>query len=163
MAEDSGAQRMAADPIPGAWGEPRILLVEDSPTVQRMVAHMLEAAGAVVTVVSNGLYAIEAVRCDTFDMVLMDLEMPEMGGVEATRILRMQDEQLPIIAMTGHGGIALWETCRRAGMNDMVVKPLGPDRLRRLLRQHGPLQCIVRRGETGQAPEGARPIPMTVG
>ncbi|HEY9735751.1 MAG TPA: PAS domain S-box protein [Trichocoleus sp.] len=108
----------------------RILLVEDVPVNQRVAQHMLQRLGyGSVSLASNGLEALESVRRQPYDVVFMDVQMPEMDGLEATRQIR-QDPTLVqpyIIAMTAHAMAGDRERCLTAGMNDYLSKPIRRD------------------------------------
>jgi signal transduction histidine kinase/CheY-like chemotaxis protein/HPt (histidine-containing phosphotransfer) domain-containing protein len=109
----------------------RILLVEDNEVNQMVAREYLESSGLHVTVVNNGREGVEAVRKGRYDAVLMDLQMPEMSGIEATRLIR-QDARfadLPIIAMTAAVQERERNDCYAAGMNDHVGKPVLPQTL----------------------------------
>ncbi len=81
---------------------PRVLLAEDSPTNQLIMARMLHVAGADVTVVANGEEALQAIQTGTYDLVMMDIKMPKMDGIQATAKIRELGVNVPIIAVTGH-------------------------------------------------------------
>lgn len=106
-----------------------VLLVEDNPINQRVATEMLARAGIRVDSADNGLSAISSIKKNCYDAVLMDVQMPEMDGLEVTRIVRselnMQD--LPIIALTAHNMTGDRDRCLDAGMNDYLPKPI--DRL----------------------------------
>src|SRR5262249_2453354 len=108
----------------------RVLLTEDHPVNQRLAVKLLEKWGHTVAVACNGRRALEALEKEPFDLVLMDMQMPEMGGLEATRAIRAKEEftnkRVPIIAMTAHAMKADREECARAGMDGYVAKPLDP-------------------------------------
>ncbi len=105
-----------------------ILLVEDNVINQEVATEILSSAGATVEVANNGKEAIEAVTAATYDLVLMDLQMPVMGGYEATKFIRSERKNLnlPIIAMTAHAMQGVEAECKAAGMNDYVSKPIDP-------------------------------------
>lgn len=110
-----------------------VLVAEDGLLNQRFAVRMLERAGHTVTLVANGREALEAVRHNDFDIVLMDIEMPEMDGIHATKAIRAEEKQgarIPIVAVTatGHPG-----ECLQAGMDDWLPKPLSIARLNRTL------------------------------
>ena len=111
---------------PGLQGV-RILVVEDIKINQLIVETMLRDAGHQVTVVEDGVAGVEAVCGGTYDLVLMDMEMPVMGGIEATRRIRdlgRSVRQIPIIALTANAMPNEAERCRAAGMNDYLTKPI---------------------------------------
>ncbi len=104
----------------------RVLVAEDSPTNQKYIQIVLERAGHRVDVVANGLEAVEAVSRVPYDVVLMDVQMPEMDGLEATRHIRTMNgmaAQVPIVAMTANAGNDVVEQCLAAGMTDYISKP----------------------------------------
>jgi two-component system sensor histidine kinase/response regulator len=106
----------------------RILLAEDGPVNQEVAVGLLELKGHHVTVAGNGKEALRALERETFDAVLMDVEMPEMDGLEATAAIRRQEEatgeHVPIIAMTAHAMKGFREQCAEAGMDGYVSKPV---------------------------------------
>lgn len=106
----------------------RILLAEDNVMNQEVAAEILTSAGIIVEIANNGEEAVEAVTNLAFDLVLMDIQMPVMGGFEATKHIRSIDQfkELPIIAMTAHAMQGAREDCLAAGMNDYVSKPIDP-------------------------------------
>ncbi|MBC2696386.1 MAG: response regulator, partial [Desulfobacteraceae bacterium] len=109
----------------------RILMAEDNPTNQEIALAILEGAGIVVEIANNGKKAVEALQKSHFDAVLMDIQMPEMDGYEATRMIRKDSKfkSLPIIAMTAHAMKGDEEKCLKAGMDGYVSKPISQDRL----------------------------------
>ena len=109
----------------------KILLVEDNAMNQEVAKEILGSAGAQVDIANNGKEAVDAVKAFDFDIVLMDLQMPIMGGYEATRHIRAdkKHKDLPIIAMTAHAMQGVKEECIAAGMNDYVSKPIEPEYL----------------------------------
>ncbi|MDQ7000991.1 MAG: ATP-binding protein [Mariprofundus sp.] len=109
----------------------RLLLVEDNEINQQVAEGLLARAGISFQTVHNGKQAIEAVRADAFDGVLMDMQMPVMDGLEATRLIRADENfrDLPIIAMTANAMPGDRERCLQAGMNDHIAKPIDPDKL----------------------------------
>jgi PAS domain S-box-containing protein len=116
---------------PAALGGARILLVEDNLTNQLVACDLLEQAGLRVTVAGDGRQALAALAEATFDAVLMDVQMPEMDGLEATRRIRQDPRllSLPVIAMTAGVLPQDQERCLAAGMNDHVAKPIEPGTL----------------------------------
>lgn len=119
----------------------RLLLAEDSPFNQRLAVALLEGQGHQVTVVPNGREAVQAVATQDFDLVLMDVQMPEMDGLEAAERIRELEagagRHVPIIAMTAHALKGDRERCLEAGMDGYVAKPI---RARELFEAIGALQ-----------------------
>jgi len=109
----------------------RILLVEDNEINQEVAMGQLEDAEAFVDLAENGEVALRMIRDNDYDIVLMDMQMPVMDGVEATRIIRSNPrfETLPIIAMTANAMASDRMLCLEAGMNDHIAKPIDPDQL----------------------------------
>jgi CheY-like chemotaxis protein len=105
-----------------------ILLVEDSPMNQKLALALLQPYGHTVLIANNGEEAVELAKSRTFDLILMDVQMPEMDGLAATRTIRDQErdtgQHVPIIAMTAHAMKGDRETCLEAGMDDYVAKPI---------------------------------------
>ncbi|MDD0840795.1 PAS domain S-box protein [Curvibacter sp. HBC61] len=132
-------QARSAEPAPG--GSPqdllqpllgaRLLVVEDNELNQQVAAELLTDAGFVVELASNGREALDKLRQQPVDLVLMDMQMPVMDGLEATRAIRAQPDtrHLPVIAMTANAMDADRERCLAAGMNDHLAKPVNPDDL----------------------------------
>ena len=106
----------------------KILLAEDNIVNQKLALKMLEKHGHHVSVASNGLEAIEVLTRERFDLILMDIQMPEMDGLEATRRIRDREKHegghIPIVAMTAHAMKGDRERCLAAGMDDYVPKPI---------------------------------------
>nr|WP_253820846.1 transporter substrate-binding domain-containing protein [Vibrio sp. 99-70-13A1] len=114
-----------------------ILLVEDNEVNQQVATELLELAQFNVTIANNGEEAVEAVQNNSFDVVLMDIQMPVMDGYLATEKIRneLQMTDLPIIAMTANAMASDKEKCLNAGMNDHVAKPIDPNALFHVLNQ----------------------------
>jgi CheY-like chemotaxis protein len=106
----------------------RVLLAEDSLVNQKLAVALLERRGHLVTVANNGREALVATESQEFDLVLMDVQMPEMDGYEATRAIRMAERQsglhLPIIAVTAHAFKGDEARCLAAGMDAYISKPI---------------------------------------
>ena len=113
----------------------RVLLAEDNELNQQVAAELLADAGMVVDIANNGVEAVAMAQRAAYDIVLMDMQMPEMDGVEATRALRAIPalDALPVVAMTANAMQADRELCLQAGMVDFVTKPIEPDDLWRAL------------------------------
>ncbi len=107
----------------------RILLAEDNQVNQEIAMAVLANAGIITDIANNGLEAVEAVRNNTYDAILMDMQMPEMDGYEATRVIREDPTfaKMPIIAMTAHAMKGDEAKCLEAGMDGYVTKPIKQD------------------------------------
>ncbi len=118
-------------PISKRLNGTRVLVVEDNQINQQVAAEILLAKGIIVSVADNGAQAVHAVKSNTFDAVLMDVQMPVMDGYAATRMIRSDDQfaDLPIIAMTANAMAGDREKSIESGMNDHVTKPVNPDQL----------------------------------
>ena len=125
---DAAADRPAVTPL-------SILVVEDNPVNQTVAQRLLERAGHAVTLANNGEEALEALEDGHFDVVLMDVQMPVMGGIEATQAIRAREARhswvvqgdwrpIPIITMTAHAMQGDRQRCLDAGMDDYVSKPI---------------------------------------
>ncbi len=106
----------------------RILLAEDNPVNQLVVVRLMEKQGHTVTVAANGEQAISAFNRDTFDVVLMDIQMPELDGIQVTRMIRASEQftdcHIPIIAVTALAMRGDAEKCLKAGMDAYIAKPI---------------------------------------
>jgi CheY-like chemotaxis protein len=131
------AKEAAADAVLPQLPGKRILVVEDNPTNQAVAQKLLERIGVDVTLAHNGREAVEILSGQTFDAVLMDIQMPELSGDEATMKIRQElGLTLPIIAMTAHAMPGEREKCLQAGMDDVITKPVDVPRLYKLLSQY---------------------------
>jgi CheY-like chemotaxis protein len=123
-----------------------ILLTEDNPVNQRVAVRILEKQGYQVTVAGNGLEALMAMQGHDFDVVLMDVQMPEMGGFEATEKIRRSEQRagthIPIIAMTAHAMEGDRERCLAAGMDDYISKPIRAATLIDLVEKYRPVPAL---------------------
>jgi signal transduction histidine kinase/DNA-binding response OmpR family regulator len=112
----------------------RILLAEDNPVNQKLALMLLQRMGHTVTLVENGKLAVEAVQKNTFDLVLMDVQMPQLDGMGATTCIRQFEtttgDHLPIVAMTAHVMKGDREKCLQVGMDGYVSKPIRRDELK---------------------------------
>ncbi|AGX87977.1 response regulator [Candidatus Symbiobacter mobilis] len=136
---------------PEALRGKRVLLVEDNAFNQQVAWEMLEDAGIVVDLAGNGREAVNKVAAAPYDAILMDIQMPEMDGLEATRQIRARSASmgLPIIAMTAHGMNEMRQQGRQAGVSDYLIKPISPGLLySTLLQWVAPQARRVRRGES---------------
>jgi PAS domain S-box-containing protein len=113
----------------------RILLVEDHEINQQVAVELLEKMEMNVTVASNGQEAIDLISSHEFDLVLMDIQMPVMDGLTATRAIRTLNQQLPILAMTAHAMTGDKAESLAAGMNGHITKPIDPDKVVQALNE----------------------------
>ncbi len=121
-----------------AAGRPlHILLAEDVPVNQIVAEGLLELLGHKVTIANNGTEAVEAVKSQAFDIVFMDIEMPDMDGLQATSLIRHYEKnagtRVPIVAMSAHAMMGFQERCQQAGMDGYVSKPIVPEEIKRIL------------------------------
>jgi len=114
----------------------RVLVAEDSATNQVLIKPLLEKLGFVVTIAQNGLEVIEAVKNQHFELILMDMQMPEMNGYNATKKLRGLGVKTPIIAMTANVDEEDKEECLRAGCDDYISKPIDRTHLVNVISNH---------------------------
>ncbi|WP_293938088.1 response regulator [Iodobacter sp.] len=119
----------------------RILLAEDNELNQMVASELLQGLGLLVDIADNGLIALEMVQKNIYDLVLMDMQMPVMDGLESTRSMRAIAElaQLPIVAMTANAMQLDRDHCMQAGMDDFVSKPIDPESLYKTLLRWIPL------------------------
>ena len=136
-AESATADYEPSEAISNANRRFRILLVEDNKINQIVAAELLTLEGFSVDVASNGLVALERLEKQNYDLVLMDIQMPVMDGIEATQKIRQQPKyaDLPILAMTAHAMSSDYEKSLAAGMNDHITKPIDPAILNKCIRQ----------------------------
>ena len=111
---------------PNTFSRLHILLAEDNPVNQKLAIRLLEKSGHTVVPVANGRRAVHQAAAEYFDLILMDVSMPEMDGLEATALIRSlsADRHIPIIAMTAHALIGDREMCLNAGMDGYISKPI---------------------------------------
>ena len=119
-----------------------ILVAEDNPVNQEVALGMLENLDCRVEAVSNGLEAVEVLTTRGFDLILMDCQMPEMDGYQATQLIRQteqatngDEDSIPIIALTAHAMEGARERCLAAGMDDYLAKPFTQEQLAEVLER----------------------------
>jgi CheY-like chemotaxis protein len=106
----------------------RILIAEDNPVNQRVAARLLEKRGHRVALAANGREALEWLDREQFDLILMDVQMPELDGIETTAVIRDREKRegghIPIVALTAHAMLGDRDRCIEAGMDNYVNKPI---------------------------------------
>jgi len=121
----------------GCWSA-RVLVAEDNAVNQRVARRFLERLGCTVEVVGDGAQAVEALQTSSYDLVLMDMQMPVMDGLEASRRIRARErpgQHVPIVALTADAMVGTFERCLAAGMNDYLTKPIDVKRLEDVLER----------------------------
>ncbi len=122
----------------------RILMAEDNIPNQKVALAIMKKFGFSADIANNGIEAVESLRKAEYNLVLMDMQMPEMDGLEATRIIRDQNSgvlnpNIPIIAMTANAAKEDRKKCAEAGMNDYISKPINPDELLAVISRYLPI------------------------
>jgi len=159
---ERSAEKTTAAQVRSRHSGARILLVEDTPINQEVALDLLDEAGLDASIAENGRIAVERVRDETFDLVLMDLQMPIMDGLSATREIRALPgcAHLPIIAMTANAYAEDRAQCLQAGMNDYLAKPIEAPVLFAALDRWLP-ETVPVAGELPTTPEETLPLPET--
>ena len=133
-----------------------VLLAEDNLVNQRLATRLLEKRGHRVTLAANGREALAALEKQAHDLVLMDVQMPEMDGLEATAMLRQgekgSERHQPVIALTAHAMKGDQERCLAAGMDGYLTKPIRPQELDEILDKY----VAIRRGSDAPTPQDMR-------
>jgi CheY-like chemotaxis protein len=118
----------------------RVLVAEDNSVNQRLISRLLEKRGHEVNVVKNGLEALRALAMKNYDLVLMDMQMPELDGLETTARIRMKEtaggKHQPIVALTANAMSGDEERCRAAGMDGYLTKPIQSEKLDEVLEKY---------------------------
>jgi len=129
----------------------RVLVVEDNQISQKLVTALLERRGHVATVADNGREAVRIVDTQPFDLILMDVQMPEMDGLEATRVIRRREEKtgmhIPIVALTAGSDR---QSCRAAGMDEFIPKPIRAVELAAAIERVAALRRLDERSPAGE-------------
>ncbi|MCU0226520.1 MAG: response regulator [Bryobacterales bacterium] len=152
----AGTVTVQAEQYPAHWAEARVLLAEDNMINQHVAMAMLKRMGIRADLVSSGSEALDAMRSRDYDLVLMDVQMPEMDGLEATRLLRLWEasqsrRRLPVIAMTAHAMEGDRRMCLEAGMDGYVPKPIKREALLEALREWMPTAPVREGPSTAHA------------
>ena len=115
------------------------MLAEDNKINQIVASELLNLMKVKLTVANNGIEAVDAVKKRDFDLILMDIQMPEMDGLTATQVIRHLDkpgvDKIPILAMTANAMDTDYQKSLEVGMNDHLTKPIDPDKLRLALEK----------------------------
>jgi signal transduction histidine kinase/CheY-like chemotaxis protein len=159
-----GSVPAGATPSPTRAQSLRILVAEDNPVNQRMAVRVLEKRGHSVVVAENGKRALEALERGSFDLILMDVQMPEMSGLEATAAIRDNERatgaHIPIVGVTAHAMKGDRERYLEAGMDDYLAKPLRPAELFDALDRVRPGSAGAERAVARDARAGAPPLDL---
>jgi PAS domain S-box-containing protein len=138
-----------------------VLLAEDTLVNQTILKYFLERAGLTVEVAGNGLQAVEKALAREFDVILMDMQMPEMDGYAATSMLRQKGYSRSIVALTAHAMVGDEEKCLRAGCNAYLTKPIEADRLiKAVARQMPSRSWVVKLADTRRLKAAPAPSPV---
>ncbi len=124
---------------PASETAPLILLVEDNLVNQKLAILQLQKLGYQAEIAINGLEGLQFIARKQYDLILMDCQMPEMDGFEASRTIRQRGLQIPIVAMTANAMLGDRERCLESGMNDYLAKPVVLDQLQQVLKRWLPL------------------------
>jgi CheY-like chemotaxis protein len=139
MPRETGLSKPAADFLPETTAGLRILLAEDNLVNQKVAVRLLEKQGHYVTAASTGTAVLDLLERHTFDLILMDVQMPEMDGFETTAAIRRNEKiggrHLPIIALTAHAMVGDRERCLAAGMDGYTSKPVRAEDLQREIQR----------------------------
>jgi len=113
----------------------KILIAEDNKMNQHLMSKYMSKLGWEAVIVDNGLLATEASRSFDFDVILMDIDMPVLDGIEATRYIRVFNKQIPIIALTAYADEQMRTECAEAGMNAFLAKPCSRDDIKAVVAE----------------------------
>ncbi len=131
-------QKCSPSSNPADFGDfkKRILVAEDNPANQKYVAALLNKLKLEIAIVDNGQKAVEILKNEKFDLIFMDIQMPVMNGFEATREIRRQNNNVPIIALTANAMKGDEQKCLKAGFDAYLAKPLRPQTLQEVLTKY---------------------------
>ncbi len=123
-------------------GQNQVLVVEDNRTNQLLITLLLQKLGLKVIAVNNGIEALQKIPTEHFDLIFMDMQMPQMNGYETTKKLRSMDIQTPIIAITAHAMQGDREKCIECGCNDYLSKPVSRIKLQEVVAHYLPIMAL---------------------
>jgi PAS domain S-box-containing protein len=137
QAANAGVDR-TTEALARSWPGSRILVVDDHRSIRDIVKHVLEMSQVTVDAAENGRMALQMLESTTYDLVLMDLQMPVMGGIDATRLIRKQARfhNLPIVALSATGDDDALDRWKSEGITDHLAKPFDSERLWSVVQQH---------------------------
>jgi CheY-like chemotaxis protein len=113
----------------------KVLIAEDDIMNQMLMGKYMRTLGWEHTIVANGLLAVEACQSTNFDAILMDIEMPELDGISATRNIREFNKTIPIIAITAYVNEKNINECNKSGMNSFLAKPVSQDTIKNIITE----------------------------
>ncbi len=113
----------------------KILIAEDNLMNQHLMSRYMSKLGWDCLIVENGLLAAEACRSEAYDVILMDIDMPVLDGIEATRYIRAFNKQIPIVAITAYADDLMRTECAEAGMNAFLAKPCSREEIREIINE----------------------------
>lgn len=113
----------------------KILIAEDNQMNQHLMSKYMSKLGWDFVIVDNGLLATEACRSDDFNAILMDIDMPVLDGIEATRYIRVFNKEIPIIAITAYADEQMRTECAEAGMNAFLAKPCSKEDIKAVISE----------------------------
>ncbi len=155
IATNHAANNVGTASLSGA----HILIVDDNALNQQIAQELLQEIGIITAVANDGLEAVEMVNSANFDAVLMDVQMPILDGLEATRLIRIStpSKALPIIAMTANATEQERKKCLSAGMDDFIPKPIQPNKINAILKQYLQNRIVKKLPHLGQLPTKEEP------
>lgn len=121
---------------------PRILVAEDNLINQRLMEKLLLSRGWACKLVGDGIEVQKELEKEEYDLVLMDISMPDMDGYEATQIIRTFNDKIPIIAITANAVTGFREKCLESGMNDYIAKPFKKEELFVIIEKYIPSHLL---------------------